>query len=197
MAGATDGGSASRLARVAGKGSSLSSQLHPPAHRGFTAASLRAHDSPSGCRSTYSFTSLNAGPGRSSNTGEPLRRTGSGDIIIGEVLLMKPCRRMVASGDLLSDMVQVELESKADITDFHGARSQAEEETPASCVKRGKAFGKMAGLIVLVVGWLVLVAGFSTYYFLSSKMSVLSTDRTLNLSTVLSVDSPAGLHHQY
>ncbi|KAH7969547.1 hypothetical protein HPB52_019328 [Rhipicephalus sanguineus] len=159
------------LVRLVRKGSTLSSQLHSPLHRGGSILTSPKHTcsaratSPAGAGSTKQDTP-DTGP-------TCLRRTGSGDVIIGEVVLMQPRRVFGASGEGATDMVQVELDSMRESPPPRNGPS--DEEAPLSWIKRGTSAGKVAAIVFVTIMWLLLVAGASTYYFIGFAQWVSTT----------------------
>ncbi|XP_064481850.1 uncharacterized protein LOC135394795 [Ornithodoros turicata] len=103
----------------------------------------------------------------------PLRRTGSGDIIIGEVMLMEPRRRTQgASGEgltFLSDLVQIELDAGTEPASSQGEPACTDDVT-ASWAERGKTAGKIVAALAMVAAWVCVVATTSTYYFLGARL---------------------------
>ncbi|XP_065309491.1 uncharacterized protein [Dermacentor albipictus] len=156
------------MVRLVRKSSTLSSQLHSPLHRGGAVLPSSGQVRPARATSPQSSPKHDArddGPAR-------LRRTGSGDVIIGEVVLMQPRRVYGASGEGHSDMVQVELDSMRESPPPQRGRS--DEEVPLSWINRGKTAGKVAALVAITIIWLLLVAGASTYYFIESELNATS-----------------------
>ncbi|XP_075738177.1 uncharacterized protein LOC119162990 isoform X3 [Rhipicephalus microplus] len=155
------------MVRLVRKASTLSSQLHSPLHQGGSVLT-----SPKPTRRARATSPEKAGsPKQDPLDSGPtcLRRTGSGDVIIGEVVLMQPRRALRASGEGASDMVQVELDSVRESPPPRNGRS--DEEVPLSWIKRGTTAGKVAAIVFVTILWLMLVAGASTYYFIESELN--------------------------
>ncbi|KAH6937185.1 hypothetical protein HPB50_025831 [Hyalomma asiaticum] len=155
------------MVRLVRKGSTVSTQLHSPLHRGGSVLTSPKHR-----RRARATSPTAAGSPKQESVGDGatcLRRTGSGDIIIGEVVLMQPRRVFGASGEGPADMVQVELDSVQESPPPQNGRS--DEEVPLSWIKRGTAAGKVAAIVFVTILWLLLVAGASTYYFIESELN--------------------------
>ncbi|KAK8756663.1 hypothetical protein V5799_000644 [Amblyomma americanum] len=149
------------VVRLVPKGSTVSIELHSPLHR--SCSKLRSAMSPTQDRPERESPVTSLKDDEHSEGARRLQRTGSGDVIIGEVLLMRPRRVFRASGEGPADMVQVELDSMQDSPPPQDSRI---EEVPLSWIKRGKTAGKILGIVAVTLIWLLLVAGASVYYFL-------------------------------
>ncbi|XP_077516619.1 uncharacterized protein LOC144127501 [Amblyomma americanum] len=158
------------VVRLVPKGSTVSIELHSPLHR--SCSKLRSAMSPTQDRPERESPVTSLKDDEHSEGAGRLQRTGSGDVIIGEVLLMRPRRVFRASGEGPADMVQVELDSMQDSPPPQDSRI---EEVPLSWIKRGKTAGKILGIVSVTLIWLLLVAGASVYYFLESELNNTST----------------------
>lgn len=154
------------MVRLVPQSSTVSTDLHSPLRR--ACSKLRSEMSPTPDPSERASPVTSLKDEEHSDGAGRLQRTGSGDIIIGEVLLMRPRRVFGASGDGPADMVQVELDS---VQESPPPRDSRSEEVPLSWIKRGKTAGKIIGIVAVTLIWLFLVAGASAYYFLESELN--------------------------